>query len=91
MKICKRFSECFPGSSWEYKPVRCALRGYVCRDYEAETESEPQVIEHIHRHSDMGKKEFGLLQQLVLKADYLEKRLNEIRSDKKSIKYIIRT
>ncbi len=43
-----------------------------------------QVVEHIHRHSDMGKKEFDLLQQTVLKVDHLEKRLNERKPGKKN-------
>ena len=47
----------------------------------------PQVIEHIHRHSDMSKKEFDLLQQMILKVEYLEKCLNERKPSKKVSKY----
>lgn len=49
---------------------------------EAQPNSPKEVI---HSHSDIGKKEFALLQ----KVDYLEKRLKE-RSDKKDIKYVIK-
>lgn len=38
-------------------------------------ESQSQVV--IHRTSDMGAKEFDLLQQTALKTDYLEKKLTE--------------
>ena len=40
-------------------------------------EETPQVIEHIHRHSDMSQKDFAQLQQIVRKVDYIEKHLVE--------------
>ena len=62
---------------------------YYCNkpDYyrEIEAEREPQIIEH--RHSDMGKKEFDLLQQTALKVDWLEKRLNERKPHAKYLYY----
>ena len=45
-------------------------------------EEKPQVIEHIHRHGDMSKQEFDLLQQTARKATYLEKKLNELSKPK---------
>jgi len=45
--------------------------------------TKPQVVEHIHRHSDMGKKEFDLLQQMVLKVDHLDEKVNELYKKKK--------
>ena len=56
---------------------------------ELEAEKKPQVVEH--RHSDMSRKDFDLLQQTVLKVDSLEKRLNERKLGKQGIKYTIRT
>ncbi len=44
---------------------------------EESTESQPQVVEHIVRHSQMGAKEFDLLQQTALKLDHLDKKLTE--------------
>ena len=46
-------------------------------------EPEPQIIEHIHRTSDMGKKEFDTLTQHTRMLDYLMKRTNE-RTKKQS-------
>ena len=47
---------------------------------------QPQVVEHIHRHSDMGKQEFDLLQQTALKTKHLEKRLAEREKPKAQAK-----
>lgn len=45
---------------------------------ELETEEpKPQVQEVIHRHSDMGKQEFDLLQQTALKLEYLNTKLTD--------------
>ncbi len=55
-----------------------------------ETKNEPQVVEHIHRHSDMRKKDFNLLQQTALKVDYLLKGISNKRVDKQGIKYVIK-
>lgn len=40
-------------------------------------EPEHKVVEHIVRHSQMGAKEFDLLQQTARKLEYLEKKLTE--------------
>jgi len=40
-------------------------------------EPKPQVVEHIVRHSNMGNKEFDLLQQTALKVSYLDQKLTE--------------
>ncbi len=45
---------------------------------EEDTPPKLQVVEHIVRHSQMGKQEFDLLQQTALKADFLEKKVNEL-------------
>jgi len=55
-----------------------------------ESDNSPQVVEHIHRRSDMGKKEFDLLQYTVVKVAYLEKRLNERKPTKQTTKFTIR-
>ncbi len=39
-------------------------------------EPKPQMIEHVVRHSQLGPKEFDLLQQTALKLDYLAKKLS---------------
>jgi len=41
------------------------------------SETKPQVVEHIVRHSNLGAKEFDLLQQTALKTQYLEEKLTE--------------
>ena len=53
-------------------------------------EAKPQVIEHIYRTSDMGKKEFDLLQQTANKTNYLEKELKKhiVFSKKKKGRYL---
>jgi ssDNA-binding Zn-finger/Zn-ribbon topoisomerase 1 len=64
-------SDTFRGFSYAY----CGLPdpGY----YKEPEETKPQVVEHIVRHSDMGKKEFDLLQQTVLKTQNLDNKLTE--------------
>ena len=47
----------------------------------------PQVVEHIHRHSEMGQKEFILLQQTAAKVEYLLGKVNERDTKKKYITY----
>jgi len=37
-------------------------------------QSVTEVVEHIHRHSDIGKREFQELKEVIKKVDYLEKR-----------------
>ena len=68
----------FVGGGLYLRPIceSCPLR-------EAQTESKPQAIEHIHRHSDMGTQEFDLLQQTARKADYLEKQVTELSARRK--------
>jgi len=56
---------------------------------EKEREESPPT-EIIHRHSNMGKAEFDLLQQTVLKVTSLGKRLDERKPGKKGIKFTIR-
>ena len=51
---------------------------------------EPQVIEHIHRTSNMDKKEFALLQQLSQQVKYLDKKVNELYEKKKGVTYEIK-
>ena len=58
---------------------------------EIEAEKKPQVVEHIHRHSEMSRADFDALRQVILKVDYLEKRLNERKPGKKTTKYTIRS
>jgi hypothetical protein len=62
-------SNSFRGFSFEYCGVPDP--GYI----PPEKPPEPVVTEVIHRHSDMGKKEFNELRQLRFKVDYLEKLL----------------
>lgn len=50
--------------------------GAVTANLEPE-KPEPQVIEHIHRTSNLSKQEWDLLQQTKLKVDYLEKKIEE--------------
>ena len=82
-------AECIESIKFIEDPRRRSGKYHMCscdycnkptyyRELEANLDAnkEPQVIEHIHRHSDMGKKEFDLLQQTVLKADYLLKELS---------------
>ena len=52
---------------------------------ELEQEKPPQVVEHIHRTSDMGKKEFDLLQQTARKLEYLEKKFTEHTEYKRKV------
>ena len=40
-------------------------------------ELEPQVVEHIHRHSDMSRKEFAQLQSLIGEVKYLREMVAE--------------
>ena len=63
-------------------PVYCGSHGYVCRDYEPETEHEPQVVEHIHRHSDMSRKEFAQLQSLIGEVKFLREKVAELQKRK---------
>ena len=71
--------------SYDFHRSLCQQHGWTDPgpDRPPELEEKPQVVEHIHRTSDMSKKEFDLLQQTVLKVDYLEKRLNERKPKKK--------
>lgn len=64
-------SDTFRGYSFEL----CGLPdpGYI----PPEPEEVPQTIEHIHRHSDMGKKEFDQLQQLARQVKHLQAILRE--------------
>lgn len=55
-----------------YSYIQCGLPDPGYRPPEPELPKE-QVI--IHRHSNMGKEEYDLLQQTSLKADWLEKKL----------------
>ncbi len=56
----------------------------LLRDRPSEPEeSKPQVVEHIVRHSDIGKKEFDLLQQTARKVDYLDQKINELLAKRK--------
>ena len=74
-------------------PVSYSFYRSLCQEYgwpdpgtlsPLEIEPKPQVIEHIHRHSGMGRREFDLLQQTVLKAEYLAQKLTEhIEASKK--------
>ena len=47
----------------------------------------PQVVEHIHRNSNMSSKDFHALEQVILKVDYLEKKLNAKKPRKQYTKY----
>lgn len=55
---------------------RATIERYPYREPDA-PETTPRIVEHIHRHSDMSKAEFDLLQQTALKVDHLEKQLTE--------------
>ena len=48
-------------------------------------EAKPQVVEHIVRHSDMGKQEYDLLQQTALKINHLERKLTEHTEYKRKV------
>ncbi len=50
-----------------------------------QAEQAPQVVEHIHRHSDMGKKEFSQLQALIGEVKYLHEKLDGISTKKKGV------
>ena len=67
---------------------------YFCNKpsyYREIEEGEPhQVVEHVHRHSDMSKKEFDLLQQVVLKTEYLDKKVNELYEKRKGTQHTIK-
>ena len=47
-------------------------------------EPKPQVVEHIHRHSDMSDKDFDLLQQTAAEVKYLRNKVDEIGQPKKT-------
>lgn len=66
----------FPVSANAYRAVG-RIHGWLDPgpDRALETgEAQPQFVEHIVRHSDMGKKEFNLLQQTARRVDYLVKK-----------------
>jgi len=52
-------------------------------DRPPEQEQKPQVVEHIVRHSNLGAKEFDLLQQTALKVQYLDEKLTEVLAKRK--------
>ena len=79
----------FPMSYDFYRSLCCEYGWPDPGSLEPKTiELQPQIQEVIHRHSDMGKKEFDLLQQTAHKVDYLLKRANKA-ADKKGSKYTI--
>ena len=75
-------------------PLSDTFRGYsfeVCGQSDPGRIPEPEPApleprEVIHRHSDMGKKEFDFLQQTARKLDYLEKKLTEREKPKSQSK-----
>lgn len=80
----------FNKETWrEIYEVRARLEAYrdKIQPYPAypdePTEPAPQVVEHIHRFSDMGSKEFDLLQQTALKTQYLDGKLTELLAKRK--------
>ena len=64
-----------------YLPPLCQS----CPNFNPEEEAKPQVIEHIVRHSQMGAKEFDLLQQTALRIVHLEKKLAEHTEYKRKV------
>lgn len=70
--------ECFDFPiSWDFYRFHCwEIHGFDPGSNIA-PETMPRIVEHIHRHSDMGKAEFDLLQQTVLKVDHLGKRIDQ--------------
>ena len=46
-------------------------------------ETKPKEVVHIHRHSDMSKQEYDLLQQMALKVDHLQKKITELQASRK--------
>ena len=73
-------SDSFRGFSYQY----CGQPdpGYTPR----EVKQEPQVVEHIHRHSSIGRQEFAKLQDMSNEIKYLRKRLTELQTRKQGTK-----
>ena len=72
--------------SYEHYRMLCQHHGWPDPGPDRPQEPEeqiPQIIEHIHRHSDMSRKEFDLLQQTILKVEHLESKLLEKKVDNK--------
>ena len=63
----------------DYNSRKDRMRRMMFQDLrDAEPLSEkPQEIVHTVRHSEMGKKEFDLLKQMVLRVDHLDKQSYE--------------
>ena len=57
---------------------------WSCQYYKADHDSpQSQVVEHVHRTSNMSSKDFAELQQMRRKVDWLEGRLNELAERRK--------
>ena len=57
--------------------IKDKIQPYPAYPEESQQESRPQVVEHIHRTSNMGAKDFDLLQQTALKTQYLDEKFTE--------------
>ena len=60
----------------------CGRLGKADAEVTAE-ETPAQVVEHIHRHSDMSKGEFDQLQQTALKVTYIEGKVRQLLERRK--------
>ena len=69
----------YPVSYSHYRSL-CQRHGWTDPgpDRFIEKESEPQVIEHIHRTSDMSQKEFAKLQSLIGEVKYLRDKVSNL-------------
>lgn len=61
-----------------YLPALCES----CSGRYSEVNPTPQIVEYIHRHSDMSKQEFDLLQQTAREVKYLRGKLAELQARK---------
>lgn len=62
-------------------PEDVCPKPYYCRDYEVMPAVEEQVI--VHRHSDMSKQDYDLIQQTARRVTFLEKKLSESLAKRK--------
>ena len=69
--------------SYDFHRFLCWQHGWPEPTSIYPTEPMPQVIQHIHRTSDMSKREFDLLEQTKRSVDYLEKELNKFTQTKR--------